>query len=395
MPEQFGGDCSTPRSTTQDRDTIEASPTRTKAVAQTTQVDFRKRFPCDRCGKTFSTAWNVKQHMSTIKCTPQEQKQTENADGKRIKENGPNEKTTPMRSKRVKRKHSTSGNPDAKRQKRPYKKPRSVTQGITELWKKGRSCPECKTQYKYKKGLADHLKSSVCLRMQEYECGDCGRIYRRKGDLAKHYLSRSSTPVTCPSPATFPVEYLSKIPTSLTKKAKQRTPTRRGRPMFSYPAWRCTLCDDKFLLVVHCVEQHMVMHKLVAGHKCKVCGREFAWASRRDSHVKNVHKDKAPLPFICRTASCGRRFKYDKALANHSKSCRASKPRDDLKRRTLRRLKSEARRPAIKNETFCGECNKNFSTKNNRIKHQIRVHKAARATLRPTNPTKRVWGKTT
>jgi len=226
-----------------------------------------KTYPCDTCGKHFTTANRLLKHEEIHERTREEDHR---------------------------RKHEMEGiddNPDGSNEtficetcQRTFSHSCCLLEHershFKERLKKGKDkfpCGLCDKSFHAASHLARHEKSHD--RRNEFTCEECGESFARKNSLLKHKIVHSDV-----------------------------------KPFI------CHICSRGFMQSSN-LTTHLRIHTKAKPYPCRTCGKTFSHSSSRVIHERTHSGEK---PYVCET--CGKRFRQSGDLAKHTRSHTGEKP---------------------------------------------------------------------
>jgi len=154
----------------------------------------------------------------------------------------------------------------------------------TEGENKGFICHICTTLIKTKRELDTHVKY-VHSNMRQFECEQCQKRFKRKGDLVVHMQSHTAVPG-------FFCEQCGK---SFFKKRNLKSHLATHDTSDSSKKHECLQCGRKFLRL-QALKNHLTTHSNERLYSCEVCGARVKTPGTLMTHRKKVHKLTTPLP---------------------------------------------------------------------------------------------------
>ncbi|RUS73251.1 hypothetical protein EGW08_018994 [Elysia chlorotica] len=217
-------------------------------------------------------------------------------------------------------------------------------------------CEECGMSFSYKESLKRHNQ----IHTKPYMCEYCGKRFLKKSDLTSHkQIHTFKKPYMC--------EYCGKCCSAfqhLTKHIRTHT--------FEKP-YKCEICakcfSDQSNLVKH-KRTHSHTFGMPYNYKCEDCGKHFLNKSHLTSHKRTHTFGKS-----CKCEDCGKCFSNKSYLSKH-KRIHTFKYRCDYCGKCFPAFSNLARH--VRLHTFekpykCDNCGKCFSDKSNLVSH-IRTH---------------------
>jgi len=157
---------------------------------------------------------------------------------------------------------------------------------------KGFICHICSTLIKTKRELDTHVKY-VHTNVRQFECEQCQKRFKRKGDLVVHMQSHTAVPG-------FFCEQCGK---SFFKKRNLKSHLATHDTSESSKKHECVQCGRKFLRL-QALKNHLTTHSNERLYSCEVCGARVKTPGTLMTHRKKVHKLTTPLPKTNLAAIC-------------------------------------------------------------------------------------------
>lgn len=137
-------------------------------------------------------------------------------------------------------------------------------------------CGVCAKSFKYKQGLADHMKRKHGEQQRpvvvDFGCTLCSKSFASSQELNKHVLSHKKKQVSCRKQGCSQIFN--------TEKEMRRHVDRAHLDK----KYSCRICSKMFTRVSN-LNRHMKLHQNIREFPCTLCGKEFTQRVHRDKHM--------------------------------------------------------------------------------------------------------------
>jgi len=149
-------------------------------------------------------------------------------------------------------------------------------------------CHICSTVIKTKRELDTHVKY-VHSTVRQFECEQCQKRFKRKGDLVVHMQSHTAAPGF----------FCEKCGKSFFKKRNLKSHLSTHDTSDSSKKHECIECGRRFLRL-QALKNHLTTHSSERLYSCEVCGARVKTQGTLMTHRKKVHKLNTALPLTAK-----------------------------------------------------------------------------------------------
>ncbi len=169
-------------------------------------------------------------------------------------------------------------------------------------------CTNCDLRFKDNSALNQHLRLKHNENSKSYECDFCGKIFKRRDYLVKHFTVHSdSRKFICEACGSF-----FKTADSLNTHVKFSHSCESGKNIHAKHS--CMICGKSFAIAFH-LREHLDRHQDAKRYKCDFCEKGFNTKSNLNQHRSSHLNEKKYKCHLCEKA-----FNLKNGLNQHLKT---------------------------------------------------------------------------
>jgi KRAB domain-containing zinc finger protein len=157
------------------------------------------------------------------------------------------------------------------------------------------TCPKCDMYFKDHRSMKNHFKLKHNENSKSYECDFCGKIFKRRDYLVKHFtVHTNSRKFICEACG-------SGFKTADTLNAHVKSSHLNESEKNSHAKHSCTICGKSFTTPFH-LREHLNRHQDVKPYKCEFCEKGFNTKSNLNQHRSSHLNEKKFKCHFCEKA---------------------------------------------------------------------------------------------